>query len=90
MSSKRKPVDTSLFRPREETEQEQTHSNDRDMSPTPESTAERREKRASFDLYEDQIYAMQELKVRLARQGKKVRMSDLAREAVDLLLDKYQ
>ena len=90
MSSKRKPVDTSLFRPREDTEQEQTDSNSRDMSPEPQTAHEVRLTRASFDLRENQIHDLRDLKNKLARQGTKRKMSDLAQEAVDLLLAKYQ
>lgn len=107
MSSRRK-LDTSLFRSKEDIEQEAGEPDTGDMSPPaqevappPPAVARRQEpqlvpdsgnpilKRASFDLREDQIWDLSDLKNRLNRQGRRVRISDLAREAVDDLLAKY-
>lgn len=89
MSSRRKPIDTSLFRTPErvdDTVEDASGRNSGDVT----SHSDVRLKRASFDLREEQIHDLNELKIRLARQGQKRRMSDLAQEAVDLLLDKYR
>jgi len=89
MSARRKSkeLDTSLFRTPEHIEQGQTPAS-RDMSPVAEQ-AEPRLKRASFDLREEQILDLNDLKTKLARQGIKRRISDLAQEAIDDLLAKY-
>ncbi len=86
MSSRRKDLNAGaatggLFRPREEIEQEQDReprqgpvlSTSRDVSPT-----ERRVKRASFDIYEDQIERLGTLKYR-----SRTKISDMVREALD-------
>ena len=82
----KKSLDTSLFRPREEVDQEQEKTSDsRDMSPT----RERREKRASFDLYADQISRLGQLKYKLAEQGEKRRISDMVKDAVEAYLREH-
>jgi len=78
-SGRRKAVDTSLFRPKEDREDAPATALV-DMSPA----SETRTKRASFDLREDQIKALGVLKY---STGKKI--SDLAQEAIDDLLAKY-
>lgn len=77
---KAKPLETGLFRSKEEIDQETGSSQLVDMSPAHDV----RLKRASFDLREDQIRALGQLKY---RSGK--RISDLAQEAIDDLLAKY-
>lgn len=82
----KKSLDTSLFRSREEVDQEQEKTtNSRDMS----READRREKRASFDLYEDQIARLGSLKYRLAEHGEKRRISDMVKDAVEAYLTQH-
>lgn len=83
MSSRRKPLETNLFRPKEEIEQEAQSPSTRDMSPGAVDD-EPRLKRASFDLREEQIKGLGMLKY---QTGKKI--SELAQEAIDDLLAKY-
>lgn len=81
MSSRRKAVDTSLFRPKEEIEQEeQQRSTSRDMS-----SDTRAVKRASFDVYADQIERLGILKYK-----SKQRMSDMVRDALDEYLARHE
>jgi hypothetical protein len=78
-SSRRKAVDTSLFRPKEEIDKDnEILPIDADMS----LYAPR--KRASFDIRPDQVSSLGQLKY---KTGKKI--SDLVVEALDDLLAKY-
>lgn len=78
MSSRRKATDTSLFRPKEEIEQEAS-TPIRDMSPG----GQRPVKRASFDVYADQVERLGVLKY-----TKNQKISDMVREALDEWLTK--
>lgn len=80
MSSRKTKLDTSLFRPREEIEQ--------DLQPVVDSSGDMTpdvRKRASFDIRPDQIQALGTLKY---KTGKKI--SDLVVEALDDLIQKYE
>lgn len=81
MSSRRKATDTSLFRPKEEIEKDASRTSG-DMSPeTP--TDSRPVKRASFDVYADQVERLGVLKY-----TKNQKISDMVREALDEWLAK--
>lgn len=81
MSSRRKGLDTSLFGVKDTAEQEDPVAR-RDMSPeTPTDT--RPVKRASFDVYADQVERLGVLKY-----TKNQKISDMVREALDEWLSK--
>lgn len=76
MSGRKSKLDTALFRPREEIEQDdQPVQTSGDMS----------RKRASFDIRPDQVSSLGQLKYRTGK-----RISDLVVEAIDDLLAKYR
>jgi hypothetical protein len=87
MSSRKQGLNTALFRPKDEIDHEQGQMQSTgDMTPAP----ERRYKRASFDLYEDQLVALSEIRTKLWREtGVRPKVSELAREAFDLLIEKH-
>jgi hypothetical protein len=88
MSSRRKPTDTSLFRTKEDIEQEDSAPT-RDMSPR---VADRGPtKRVSFDLYVEQWDAFDDIRSGLKHEREsRPKVSELAQEAFDLLIEKYR
>lgn len=88
MNSRRKPVDTSLFAKtsREETSSSPVQHDSASVSSFGDMSSEdRRVKRASFDIYEDQIERLGMLKYRT-----RTKISDLVREALDDYLAKHE
>jgi len=55
------------------------------------STVRRKTERAAFDLYEDQVNTVRRLRAeRELQDGKKISLSDIAREAFDLFLQSHK
>lgn len=58
---------------------------------TKEQTNERTKIRHTFDIYEDQLFRLQEIKLELRRQGKKrPRLGDLVSAALDQFIKKNE
>ena len=65
----------------------QRQSDGNTARPSDGSTVRRKTERAAFDLYEDQVNAIRRLRAeRELQDGKKISLSDIAREAFDLFL----
>lgn len=58
---------------------------------TKERTNKRTKIRHTFDIYEDQLFKLQEMKIRLRqRRKKKIRIGDLVQQALDQFLKKNE
>ena len=57
---------------------------------TKERKVERTKIRHTFDIYEDQLFRLQEMKIGLRRKGKKPKLGDLVQQALDQFLKKNE